>query len=106
MSDDSIGTTTGVSAISSASFCTSLNKMLRIGVESGVIFWMLGEQDGVCGGVDVTISISFGGTWISTISVTVVISVCRGSVWLECMLDDAHGRTPIVVTFSLYPWFE
>jgi hypothetical protein len=35
-------------------FCTSLSKMLRIGVESGVIFWMLGEQDGVCGGVDVT----------------------------------------------------
>jgi hypothetical protein len=27
--------------------------MLRIGVENGVIFWMLGEQDGVCGGVDV-----------------------------------------------------
>jgi hypothetical protein len=52
--------------------------MLRIGVERGVIFWMLGEQDGVCGSVDVTISISFGGKWISTISVTVVISVCRG----------------------------
>jgi hypothetical protein len=52
--------------------------MFRIGVESGVLFWMLGEQDGVCGGVDVTISISFGGTWISTISVTVVISICRG----------------------------
>jgi hypothetical protein len=43
-----------------------------MGVESGVRFWMLGEQDGVCGGVDVIISISFGGTWIST------ISVCRG----------------------------
>ena len=70
--DDSIGTTTGVSAISSASSCASLIKILRMGVESGVRFWMLGEQDGVCGGVDVIISISFGGTWIST------ISVCRG----------------------------
>jgi hypothetical protein len=72
--DDSIGTTTGVSVISS---CASLIKMLRMGVESGARFWTLGEQDGVCDGVDVIISISFGGTWISTISVTVVISVCR-----------------------------
>ena len=31
-SDDSIGTTTGVSAISSTSLCTSLSKMLRMGV--------------------------------------------------------------------------
>ena len=49
MSNDSIGTTTGVSVISSA----SLIKMLRTGVESRVRSWMLGEQDGVCGGVDV-----------------------------------------------------
>lgn len=53
--DDSIRTTTGVSAIYSASSCASLIKMLRICVESGVILWMLGDQDVVCGGFDIII---------------------------------------------------